>query len=312
MSDEIRQQLGQYKTVIEKLVDQYTREKQVLTSSQSRASRESASNGIGLLVEIATQSKELKKHGKRWSKAAIEDQYKKDLKEHEDRYLRLLGNQIAQLKSLLSDVSILHMSNPTSNTEALLLRIEKVDERSTFKGKANRLLQILSGLQSKKLIRNTELEELAKSKKKKQIIVEPGTPYSAKREVERVLEAVNKHVYLIDTYIDEKTLDILLAVPKGVQILILTQGREGWPSSRFLQHCKDFAFERPGFEIRLADSRLIHDRFVLTNRESCMIGSSLKDFGKSMSSMTLLEKQASQKAHAEFHAIWKQSAKLKY
>jgi hypothetical protein len=312
MTNQIEKQLEQHRKDIENLIDQYSREKQVLTSYKSKAGRESTSDGIGALIEIATSSKELKKHGKRVSKAALEDQHKKSLKEHEDRYLRLLRNKIAEIKALLSEVSTLRIGKPIPNTNVLLRRIERINERITFKGKANKLIQTLSWLQSKKLVRNAELEQLAAtSKRRKQVIIKAGTPYSAKREVEKVLESARTYVCLIDTYIDEKTLDVLLAVPKEVQILVITQGRTRWPSKRFLQQCKDFAVERPGFEIRVADSRLIHDRFLLTDGESCLIGSSLKDFGKSMSSMTILEKQASQNAHSEFQAIWQPALKLK-
>ncbi len=308
MSEGIRDQLERNRREVERLVEQYGIQKQKITSSSSRAVVDVFSEGIGYIAESFTESTEWGRIGKKWSRGAMENQQKHNLEQLETKYNQLLEVQVREIKEFLSTVSVLRRTNSNPNTDVILRRFEKINERSTFKGKANRLVEILSSLQAKKLVPNSELHKL--STKTKHVIVDPSTPYSAKREIENILKQASAYVYLIDAYVDTNTLDILLTVPKGIPIRILTQKRPRWPERKFCQQCRDFEIERPGFEIRTTNQKVFHDRYLLTDKGSWQFGASLKDFGKTMTTQVKLEEHASAKANELFGKFWTESVPL--
>ncbi len=308
MSEGIRDQLERHRREAERLVKQYGMQKQKITSSSSRAVADMFSEGIGYIAESLTESTEWGRMGKKWSEGAMENQQKHNLEQLETEYNQLLEVQVREIKEFLSAVSVLRRTNPNPNTDVILRRFEKINERSTFKGKASRLVEILSSLQAKKLVPNSELHKL--STKAKHVIVDPSTPYSAKREIEDILNQVREYVTLIDVYVDMNTLDILLAVPRGIPIRILTQKRPRWPERKFCQQCRDFEIERPGFEIRMTNQKVFHDRYLLTDKGSWQFGASLKDFGKTMTTQIKLEEHASVKVKELFEKFWTESVPL--
>lgn len=185
MNEEIKKKIDSLRTEVEDLIRQYDTEKHALTSASAKTSSDVTSKGIGFITEIVTDSSTLGRLGSKLSKAAMDDKRKQDLKLLDERFHRLLVTLVQKAKDSFSDVSIFKKRNPTPNSADLIRRFDKVQERSTIRGRASRLLQILAVLSSKNLIQNRELE--ISSHKEKQIVIEPGTPFSAKRDIDRIL-----------------------------------------------------------------------------------------------------------------------------
>ena len=145
----------------------------------------------------------------------------------------------------------------------------------------------------------------------KQSLLPPGSPYTGFRMIEELLRKVDGYVKIIDPYVDEGTLDILSKVTKEVPIFLLTTFKRGnGKEKRFVKLCKKFKIERPRFEIRKCEPKLIHDRFIFTKSKGWAIGTSIKDLGKKMSMITALTEKSLKDTEELFKQIWATSQNL--
>ena len=165
---------------------------------------------------------------------------------------------------------------------------------------------------TKNLILNKDIpNHLAKNKQKsskKEIIIPPDKPFTGQRILTEIIEKAQGYLWVMDSYVDRKTLDLLHDAPEGIPIRLLTCNTGGADKEkRFLRACKNLKVERSGFEIRKCDSKLIHDRFILTKNKGWTIGASLKDAGKKLTMITEMSIETSKKMQIHFEEIWKKS-----
>ena len=165
---------------------------------------------------------------------------------------------------------------------------------------------MLIDLTSKNLIFNTEIPETIIE----EIILSPGEPEIALLEIKKRLRSATKFVNIIDPYIGQITLDLLLSVAEDIPIKIITAYTGGKNLGRFVRECKTFKKERPTFVIRKCDPSLIHDRFILTESNVWNVGTSIKDVGKSLSMIKQLTPANMTKMHQFFEDLWRDSIAL--
>jgi len=144
-----------------------------------------------------------------------------------------------------------------------------------------------------------------------EIVVSPSKPFTASIHLREILKRSQSYVKLVDPYVDDSTLDFLLNVPEGISIKLLTSQTGGKEKERRLRRaCNKFKIERSQFEIRKCKPGLIHDRFILTQTQGWNVGSSLKDFGKKMSTITGISNQTKNEIERFFDTIWSKSTDL--
>jgi hypothetical protein len=114
-----------------------------------------------------------------------------------------------------------------------------------------------------------------------------------------------------DHYVDETTLDFLLHIPRDLPIKLLTEYTGGEEKEKkFRRACQRFKIDRPEYQIRKCEPKLIHDRFILTQTQGWNVGSSLKDIGKKMSMIKEISNQSKIVAEKKFEEIWRSAKDL--
>lgn len=121
MEEEIKKKIDNLRHEVENLIIHYDSEKQTLSSASFRAGSDVISRGFGYITEMATESREWGRLGRKVSKAALDDQRKQNLKLLDERYSRLLATLIQRVKGDLSDISIIRKSDSTPNTDGVLV-----------------------------------------------------------------------------------------------------------------------------------------------------------------------------------------------
>lgn len=118
-------------------------------------------------------------------------------------------------------------------------------------------------------------------KRAQAIILRPESRFAAWVEISQVLTSASRYVKLIDPYSDEGTLKNLLHANRNVDIRLITafSGSRRSQESVFKAACQVFKKDYPCFEALKCSPTLIHDRYCITEKETWMLGPSVKDAG---------------------------------
>ena len=251
--------------------------------------------------------------GRKYSKAFLKQQEEKRIADVE-KSVEMSYYQWAQnIESYLSSVSLLKSDlTPSGNSYELVNRIKRAQDAKRLDTKIRGAISALRTISSKNLILNSEIpDHLAKSRQKntkKEIIIPPDKPFTGKRALTKIIEESQGFLWVMDAYVDIKTLDLLHEAHEGIPIRLLTCNTGGADKEkRFLRACKNLKVERPDFEIKKCESNLLHDRFILTKNKGWMVGASLKDIGKKLTMITEMSPDTAKEMRKHFEEIWKKS-----
>ncbi|MCE2743802.1 MAG: ORF6N domain-containing protein, partial [Fluviicola sp.] len=102
-----------------------------------------------------------------------------------------------------------------------------------------------------------------------------GQVYDAYVFISDLIRSANKSIYIIDNYLDDTVLTILLKRKENIDVVIFT-------SSISKQFALDLHKHNSQYEsIQVKTLKNVHDRFlIIDNEEIYHIGASLKDLGK--------------------------------
>jgi hypothetical protein len=117
---------------------------------------------------------------------------------------------------------------------------------------------------------------LNQGKLPEEVSVSENKPFAAKSEVRDLLSAAKSPITIVDNYIGIGTLDCLRDAKQSIRLL--TGDRSNSIASGFDSGLKDFLAE--GYQIEVRQHSKLHDRFIIFNDRSWLVGSSLKDAGK--------------------------------
>ncbi len=211
------------------------------------------------------------------------------------------------VKTFIDTISIETRNVGRSNTDKLIIRLNKTKRFIGLETRISHVLLFIDQLLNEKLIYKKEIANKS-SYARTELLIEPGTPFSSYQQLKEILKNAKTYVKVLDAYVDDLTLEILLQVPKTASIHLLTEYTGGEKEKSFLRSCKQFATERALFQIRKCEKGLLHDRFIITNDKAYSIGSSLKDLGKRTSSIIEIDNKA--KFEKQFDKIWNGSKNL--
>lgn len=140
------------------------------------------------------------------------------------------------------------------------------------------------------------------------IIIRAGSWFAAWVELGQVFANANQYVKLLDPYCDEGTLEHLLHVKSDTEIKLVTafSGPRKSQEPVFKAACRRFKKDYPKFEARKCDPKAIHDRYYITERETWMLGSSVKDVGLKFACLARVEdSHAKTEIERFFDNIWR-------
>ena len=130
----------------------------------------------------------------------------------------------------------------------------------------------------------------------KHFLILDGQKIEAEEAYTKIYKSAKKSVYVIDNYIGLKTLELLRAVKKGVQVTVFSDnlGKDKLTQSTFSAFCKEY----PNVKIELKTTNgKYHDRYAVidhgTDKEKIYhCGTSSKDAGERITTITKIEDTA--------------------
>ena len=112
-----------------------------------------------------------------------------------------------------------------------------------------------------------------------------GEIYNAYSLLVDIISKANKEIIIIDNFVDKVTLDILSKKKVNVMVLLITDDKK---SKLTKTDIKKFNSEYPTLKIKYTNT--FHDRFIIIdNKELYHLGASLKDLGKKIFGINIIE-----------------------
>lgn len=281
--------------------------------------KDALSEGAGFIARDVLELPGGGRHARKYTRAFFNQQQKRQLAEAERAVEAQFTSWFQNIRGFLSTVSIQKPRlKPTGNSFELVRQLNKVRTYKRLETKIRNTIRILNTFSNQPLIFNKDipqfLEKVQFEKKKKaakEIVLLPKRPFTGLRELKNILKNAEGYVKIIDPYVGEETLDLLIDIPEKLSIRFLTSHTGGKDKERrFRRLCQKFKIERPGFEIRKCDPKLIHDRFILARRKGWSVGTSLKDIGKKLSMIKEMSSQVKAEMETIFEKIWSNSHEL--
>lgn len=129
-------------------------------------------------------------------------------------------------------------------------------------------------------------DELQKNKKEKfsQKIFFDGQIYDSYSLIIDIIKAAKNKILIIDNYIDDNILKMLVKKNKDVEVVILTSQNSNISKLDITKFNKQYP------TLKVAITNKFHDRFiVIDNKELYHCGASLKDLGKKCFAISKIE-----------------------
>ena len=295
MTTEIYQRLAQFIQREEYLLAQLT---------QIKESKDDISTELGKELFILGAKEVLGRTGGKFVRKALTADEKRRIETQEAQIEYQHQNLVVNIQSYLSGVSENKRNLSEPNSTKFVQRIQKAQDGTRVKTRINSTIKAIKYIKSKNLIFNHEIPVQAP----KEILLPGGTPFTGYVELKNILGSVTDYVKIIDPYINADTLERLLAVPDNIPIMFLSENTGGKNEKRLLRSCRDFLVEKPNFNLKKCKG--LHDRYIITKSNGWTIGSSLKDFGKKMSSISPLSNELKKEVEKTFDQLWNESKSL--
>jgi len=195
------------------------------------------------------------------------------------RTFRAMKDYIVDNQSLISQRDLLRLSVQTSeNTQAIQ------GMQTVLLDHDDKLSDILSQLSE--MLRRSEISpfllDFSKPDDQKEYLLLNGQPAKADETYIDIYSRAKKSIYIVDDYINIKTLRLLQDAQSGVAVTIFSDNRY---SKLHLSDHTDFQTEFPGIPITFQTSAgMMHDRFIVLDygepgEQMFLCGASSKDAG---------------------------------
>jgi len=188
----------------------------------------------------------------------------------------IIRSNIAIEMSIKVMNAFVEMRKFISSNALLLSRIDNIETRQLIDKKASdeKFEKIFNALEQK--------QETQKEK-----IFYDGQIYDAYSFIIGLIEKAKTEIVLIDNYLDISVLDMLSKKQNNVRVRLITNKKTGLLNTDI----QKFNQQYPLLSLDYSDK--IHDRFLLIDQARLFhIGASLKDLGKKMFALSLLQDKA--------------------
>lgn len=143
-------------------------------------------------------------------------------------------------------------------------------------------------------------------------LIEAGKPYVAKSfTLKQVIGDKYSELSICDPYLDLNTLDVIYKnFIKGVPIKILTANVMDKPQGIFKRQLADLNKEGFKIEVRIYNKSILHDRYLISDKQMWLCGNSLNYIGNKESFIVLMGADIKQSVLSTFNSRWKVSQVL--
>lgn len=300
VSNEIKNGLEQYIQQEQSLLDEFLRLKRQRKDVRTEIGKAIVVEGVAAFATDLLESSRAGRYGRKIAKSILDQKQKEQILIGERSVESRHDILIQDIRNFLSSVSIKKRRLKEPNSYLLTEKIDKTQDFVKVDTRIRRTITALKTIANKPLIYNRQIRV-----QQEEVVIPPGKPFTSALKLKKILQNIRGYAKIIDPYIDETTLELLLYIPEGVPIKVLTAYTGGKDKERrFQEGCRRFKIERPQFEIRKCKAKLIHDRFMLDHKQGWNIGSSLKDIGKSMSMIKVISSQGKGETEKLFDKLW--------
>lgn len=182
----------------------------------------------------------------------------------------VLKNQIAVDVSINIIRTFIEMREFIKNNEEIFNRLIKVEYKMLEYDKKFDLVF-------------NELQKDKESEFKQKIFLD-GQIYDAYSLIIDIIKKAKEKILIIDNYIDDRILEMLVKKNKNVKVTILTSEKSNISKLDIQKFNKEYPI------LEIAKSNKFHDRFiVIDNKEIYHVGASLKDLGKKCFAISKIE-----------------------
>lgn len=308
MSHEIKNHLEAYIRQEQALLDQLFRLKRERKDVKAEIGRTIISEGVAAIAKDLFESSLVGRLGRKATKTALDQKHKEQFLIQERNIDSRHSSLVQSAGSFLSSISVKRKNLKEPNSPKLVAKLDRVQEFVKLETRIRRTITALKSIVNKPLISNKDIRTRYVAQ---ETMVLPGKPFTGSMRIKEILQGIQGYAKIIDPYVDGVTLEFLLGIPKGLPVKLLTAHTGGKDKERrFQRACRRLKVERPQFEVRKCQPKLIHDRFILTRTQGWSIGSSLKDIGKKLSVITEMSTQTKHEVEDTFDKIWIKSINL--
>jgi len=266
------------------------------------------SEGVAAFASELFESSTAGRYGHKITKTYIAQKQKEAVCIQEKSIESQHDSLVQSIRSLLNSISLKTPRLREPNSFKFVEKLDKAQESVRIETRIRRTITTLTNLLGKPFIYNKDIQtQLAIN----EVIIPPGEPFSASLKLKEILKGVQGYAKIIDPYVDETTLELLVSIPREVPVKVLTAYTGGEEKDRKLKKaCQLFRMEKPQFEMRKCEPNLFHDRFILTQTQGWNAGASLKDMGKKLSMIKEISPETKQEAEKIFNQVWVKSINL--
>jgi len=307
MSQDIKSHLEQYIQQERILLDQISQLKRQ-GNIGTEIGKAVVSEGAAAVVANLFESSLAGRLGRKLAKSALDQQQKNQFLIQERNIENQHNSLVQKARDFVSSVSVKRKNLQEANSHELIRRLDRAQEFLRAETRIRRTITTLKDIASKQLIYNRDIQA---SQTVKEMIIPPGEPFSGSLRLKEILRSIQGYAKIIDPYVDETTLELLLQIPEDLPIKLLTEHTGGEEKERqFRRACQRFKTERPRLQTRKCEPKLLHDRFILTQTQGWNVGSSLKDIGKKLSMIKEISIESKIEAEKKFDEIWRNAKDL--
>ena len=261
MSQDIKSHLEQYIQQERILLDQISQLKRQ-GNIGTEIGKAVVSEGAAAVVANLFESSLAGRLGRKLAKSALDQQQKNQFLIQERNIENQHNSLVQKARDFVSSVSVKRKNLQEANSHELIRRLDRAQEFLRAETRIRRTITTLKDIASKQLIYNRDIQA---SQTVKEMIIPPGEPFSGSLRLKEILRSIQGYAKIIDPYVDETTLELLLQIPEDLPIKLLTEHTGGEEKERQIRRaCQRFKTERPRLQTRKCEPKLLHDRFILT------------------------------------------------
>ena len=114
-------------------------------------------------------------------------------------------------------------------------------------------------------------------------IIQENQSYTAFLYINKLLRESEKRIVIIDDYLDDSSLEFFSNVNQNIEITLITH-----KANRISNHILK-RFKEEFVNTTLIENKTFHDRFVIIDDNVYLIGTSLNNLGKKLTTIKILE-----------------------
>jgi len=309
MSEEVRRTLEGLVREGEVILQEYENARQTLANPSTDAGRTMLSEFAGAVAGESFGSARAASHARRLSRSWLKEDQRSRLKQLEIQTQGRVDSWIDRVRTFLSGVSTAAATLEKPDSHTLVARFLRITEYSKPETRLKNGLRILRTPALQGILRNEDLK--SGRTKPTGLVVSPGQQFEGFEKVLDIMSSTIGNVIVVDPYPGDDTLVAIRRCPAGQPVQFLTcPPLKDSERLGFEALARRLMSDRHEIQIRYAPEGVLHDRFISSQNGTWLLGHSIKDVGKKLSTISPASKETAEALRKKAIALWKESKSL--